>query len=76
MAARITPPHSRPVNDEEVVRAIKSKVRWWGDQTRLAKEIGVDSCRISRVLQGKDPVSDRIAAGLGFKRVSRWERIR
>lgn len=73
MTGRPTP-QVRAENDDEVIAEMQSRIRWWGDQTRLAKEIGVQPCRLSNIIHGKARVSDRIAAGLGFRKRVRWER--
>lgn len=74
MSAR-PPPSPLPENEAEVIADLQSRIRWRGDQTRLAKEWGLAPCRISHVLKGRMRISDRIAAGLGYRRVTRWERV-
>lgn len=46
----------------------------WGKE-ELARSLGITPFQLSGVLRGRWPVSDAIAAALGYRKVVRFERI-
>jgi hypothetical protein len=69
---------SRPKNEAAVRRELRRRIAALGrgGTARIADEIGISDSRISGVARGNYPVTDRIAKGLGFRRVVRWERLK
>ncbi|HVM38309.1 MAG TPA: hypothetical protein VM265_07985 [Sphingomicrobium sp.] len=63
------------LSEEEMVIELSARIRRRGDQLRLARQLGVDHSEISKALSGAMRVSTNLAAGLGYRRVVRYERV-
>lgn len=78
MSGRPNPPRIIPAGEKEVLAELRRRIEAGGrgEIKRIADEIGVSHCRISAIARGYQPVTDRIAAGLGFRKTVAWERVR
>lgn len=62
--------------DEEVRAELNRRIRQrWGASKRLADQIGVTPSILCRMAKGQTPVTDRVAQGVGFRRVVKFERV-
>lgn len=71
--------HAQPVASElltrdDLVVALRARLDVVG-RYQLARDLDITPQRLSQILRGNWPVSEGIAAGLGFRRVDRFERI-
>lgn len=71
MSRRPDPPAE---NEDAVVAELRRRRQRWGASKRLAHEIGVSTSILCRVARGQLAPSERVAAGLGFRKVVRWEK--
>jgi hypothetical protein len=62
----------RPVNDSEVLADLNRRTQGYGSGTRLARKLGVDARHLHTIKSGSQPVSQKVATGLGFE--LRWVR--
>ncbi len=60
----------RPVNDEEVLRALDAQTARRGGQARFASEIGMEPSHLREIKSGRRAVNRRVAAALGYE--LRW----
>lgn len=65
---------SQTAPDAEVIRRLQAEVKRHGSQAKWAKAHGFSRGFVSFVLAGSRGVSERLAAALGFERVSAWKR--
>ena len=63
----------RPVNDEEVLRALDIRMSGHGNGAKAARELGVESSHLRAMRSGCRGISQKIAKGLGFE--LRWVRV-
>lgn len=63
------------LTEEELVIELAAKVRRRGDHGRVAHQIGLSQSGLSNILTGGRAIGDKIAGALGYRRVTRFERI-
>jgi plasmid maintenance system antidote protein VapI len=64
------------LTEEELVVELASKVVKRGDHGRVAYELGVSQPSLSNILTGGRPIGAGVAAKLGYRKVTRFEKIR
>jgi plasmid maintenance system antidote protein VapI len=73
-AAQIIPEHL--LTEEEIVVDLAARLDGRrGENGRLADQLGITRVELSRVLNGSAPLRPGIACTLGYRRVTRFERI-
>lgn len=68
-------PHAL-LTEEEVVIELAGRVGRHGEQQRVAKQLGVSQGNVSNVLTNGRGVGPRLAAALGYRKVTRFERVK
>ena len=61
---------NRPLNDDEVLKALDRKMAGRGNGERAARDLGVDSAHLREMKSGRRRVSLKVARGLGYE--LRW----
>lgn len=69
------PFRTRLPGEEQVVDELRRRAPKRGMRKSLAHDIGVSEPTLAGVATGHRPVSQRLGEALGFRLVSRWERI-
>jgi hypothetical protein len=64
----------RPINDDEVLQALKERLSERGEAARLAKQLGRTPTLLAVYKGGHRPISEHVAAALGYERVSVWRK--
>lgn len=60
--------------DADLLARLRARLEEPGGKTRLMRELGVTRMKLTGILRGRWPIDDQVAAGLGFRRVMRFER--
>jgi hypothetical protein len=64
------------LTEAEVAREIAARLDGKnGEQGRLANDLGIAQSTLSSLLSGRYPIGEDLARRLGFRRVTRFERI-
>ena len=64
----------RPVNDDELLAELTRLTAEHGSGERLARRLGVESAHLRGMKSGREPVSRKVARGLGFE--LRWVKVK
>lgn len=77
--ADVAPPRREPpvlVTEAEVVAELASRARKrWGEQQRVAQELGLSQAAVSNVLTNGRGIGPKIARALGYRKVIRFEKV-
>jgi transcriptional regulator with XRE-family HTH domain len=60
------------MDENPVLKKIKSKIAEAGSQTKVAIELGISVSYLSDILNGKREISENVARKLGFKRQTKY----
>jgi hypothetical protein len=63
-----------PLAESELVALLRVRLERTG-KAALAREFGLSAFRLTGILRGRWPVPDAVAEKLGYRRISRFERI-
>jgi hypothetical protein len=63
------------VREADLVAALLARLKTAKDRHALARELGVTSFKLVGVLRGRWPIDDDLAGRLGYRRITRFERI-
>lgn len=61
--------------EAEMLERLRDRLTRAGDRKALAREFGVTPFALAGMLRGRWPVSEPIAEKLGYRRVTRFERV-
>jgi hypothetical protein len=61
--------------EDDLVAQLRARLTAAEDRHALARELGVTPFKLVGVLRGRWPVDDDLAARLGYRRITRFERI-
>jgi hypothetical protein len=64
----------RPVNDDELLGELDRLTYGWGNGARLAALLKVQPAHLRAMKSGAEPVSMKVAAGLGYQ--LHWVKVR
>ena len=56
----------RPINDDEVLRALDLRTRGRGNGARTARELSIEPSHLREIKSGRRTVGLKVAAGLGY----------
>ena len=57
----------RPINDDEVLRALDLRTQGRGNGARTARDFGIEPSHLREIKSGRRMVNLRIAEGLGYE---------
>ena len=57
----------RPINDDEVLRALDARTKGYGNCVGTARDFGIEPSHLREIKSGRRAVSLRLAAGLGYE---------
>lgn len=64
-----------PVTEEDMRADLLARLKDSDDRHALARELGVTPFKLVGVLRGRWPIDDDLAARLGYRRITRFEKI-
>ena len=59
--------------DEQAIAVMRTAIIKYGTQKKMAAALGVTSQYISDILNGRRPISDRMAQAIGLKKTAIFE---
>jgi hypothetical protein len=65
----------KTLTDEDLRIELRDRLDLAGGKAELARELGITEFKLTGVLRGHWTVCDEIAAALGYRKVTRFERI-
>lgn len=74
-AARLWPPAPLHQTEDDLKVELRARLVAADDKHALARELGVSPFQLTGILRGRWPIDDRLAAALGYRRITRFERI-
>jgi hypothetical protein len=68
----VTPPS---IGEVDLVSELRARLFAAKDRHALARELGVTPFKLAGTLRGRWPIDDDLAARLGYRRITRFEKI-
>jgi hypothetical protein len=71
-----TPSNRREgIGEADLVSDLRARLVAAEDRHALARELGVSPFKLAGILRGRWPIDDDLAARLGYRRITRFEKI-